>query len=115
VHGDDLAQACLQAVDAPATLGRAYDLGGGTTLSYRAMVETVCAALGRRPRLLRVPLPLLRAALSAGALLPGLRHLAPDMADRMDSDQCFDSEPARRDFGYAPRPFDAAALMTELP
>jgi hypothetical protein len=59
-----------------------------------------------------VPLPLLRAALAVAARLPGQSHLAPDMADRMEADQHFDWEPARRDFGYAPRPFDAAAAVS---
>jgi nucleoside-diphosphate-sugar epimerase len=115
VHADDLALACLLAVDAPETAGRAYDLGGGTTLTYRAMVEAVFAASGRHPRLLRVPLPLLRAALVVASRLPGFGHLAPDMADRMDADQCFDWEPARRDFGYAPRAFEAAAVVDGMP
>jgi hypothetical protein len=33
------------------------------------------------------------------------------MADRMNADQCFDSAEAARDFGYAPRPFDAALVV----
>lgn len=45
---------------------------------------------------------------------PRLRHLGPDMADRMNSDQCFDSAEARRDFGYAPRPFDAVAAVAGI-
>jgi nucleoside-diphosphate-sugar epimerase len=111
VYGDDLALACLQALDEPGTFGRAYNLVGGATLSYREMVERVFHALGRRPRLPRVPLPLLRAALSLASRLPRLRRLGPDMADRMNADQCFDSAEAARDFGYAPRPFDATLVV----
>jgi len=105
VHADDLARACLSALESPLTRNRAYNLIGGTTLSYRELVEAVFLSLGRRPRLVRVPLPLLRASLRVGSLLPGLRHLSPEMADRMDRDHRFDSEEARQDFGYAPRPF----------
>lgn|SRR5262245_31859669 len=114
VYGDDLALACLQALDEPRTFGRAYNLTGGTTLTYREMVERVFQALGRRPRLPRVPLPLLRAALSAASRLPSLRRLGPDMADRMNADQCFDSADAARDFGYTPRPFDAALAVAGI-
>ena len=105
VHAEDLALACLAALDAPSTRGRAYDLVGGSTLSFAAMAETIFRALGREPRLVHVPLPLLRRLLKAASLLPGLHHLRAEMADRMDRDLCFDSSSARRDFGFSPRPF----------
>jgi hypothetical protein len=69
------------------------------------MVSRVARGLGRRPRLLRVPPTLLRAALAAAGRLPRLGHLTPGLADRMGEDLVFDGEPARRDFGYDPRPF----------
>ncbi len=105
VHADDLAAACLAALDNPKAQGSIYALTGGETLSYRAMVERVFQGLGRTPRLLPVPLGLLRAAIRAGRLLPAYRRLSPQMADRVNQDLCFDSGPARRDFGYAPRGF----------
>jgi nucleoside-diphosphate-sugar epimerase len=111
VHADDLALACLQAVDEPRTFGRAYDLTGGSTLTYREMVEQVFAAVGRRPRVLSLPVPVLRAALRVARRVPLLRGVPADAADRMDVDQAFDCSDARRDFGYAPRPFDAAASV----
>ena len=105
VHAEDLAVASLAALERPATYGKSYQLPGGETLSYRAMVERIFQALGRRPRLLPVSKPLLRAALGGARLLPGLRHLTPEMADRMSRDLCFDARPARDEFGYAPRGF----------
>jgi nucleoside-diphosphate-sugar epimerase len=105
VHADDLAAACLGALDNPRAYGGVYVLTGGETLSYRAMVERVFQGLGQPPRLLPVPLGLLRVAIMAGRLLPAYRHLSPQMADRVNRDLCFDSGPARRDFGYSPRRF----------
>ena len=114
VHADDLAAACLAALEHSASCGHSYQLTGGETLSYRAMVERVFQALNRPPRLLAVPRPLLRTALRGARLLPGLRHLTPEMADRMSEDLCFDSRPATQDFGYAPRRFELDALALGL-
>jgi nucleoside-diphosphate-sugar epimerase len=105
VHADDLAQACLAALANPATFNRAYDLHGGTTLRYREMVEAIFRGLGRRPRILSLPLPLCRTLLRGLSLLPGYRHVTPAMADRMNQDLCFDAGDAMRDFDYHPRPF----------
>jgi nucleoside-diphosphate-sugar epimerase len=105
VHAEDLAVACVQAMDNPRTHGRAYDLAGGTTLTYRQMVEAVFHGLGRKPRFLSVPRPLLSAGLAAASWLPGRGHLTAQMATRMEEDLVFDTTAAAGDFGYAPRPF----------
>ncbi len=105
VHADDVAAACVAALLSPAAAGRAYNLSGGETLSYRAMAERVFAALGRRPRLLPVPLWLLRLALLPLRRLPRFRHWTPAMAERMNRDLVFDHDDARRDLGWTPRPF----------
>jgi nucleoside-diphosphate-sugar epimerase len=105
VHADDLARACLAALDNPATFGKAYDLPGGEILTYAEMVARIARGVGRKPRLLRLPLPALRFAIGLARLLPGFAHLSMEMADRMSEDLTFDDGPARRDFGYAPRGF----------
>ena len=69
------------------------------------MVSRIARGIGRTPRLVHLPLPLVRGALAAASFVPGLGHVTPDMADRMDEDLVFDLAPARRDFGYDPRPF----------
>lgn len=110
VHAADLARACLLAMENPATFGKAYNLSGGNTLSYRDMVSEVFRGLGRSPRLPDIPLPLFRLGLGMARLLPRFRHLSPEMASRMNVDMCFDHAEARRDFGYEPRPFTADDL-----
>ncbi len=103
VHADDLAAAALAAEAAPAARDRAYDLPGGETLSYRLMAERVFEGLGRTSRILAVPAPLWSLAFAlAKPLLPGATAA---MGSRMSEDLTFDSEPARRDFGWAPRTF----------
>jgi nucleoside-diphosphate-sugar epimerase len=105
VHGADLAAAALDVLDNPTTFDRAYDTPGGETLTYAEMVSRIARAVGRTPRLVHLPLLLLRRTLATASCFPGLGHLTRDMADRMDEDLVFDLAPARRDFGYDPRPF----------
>lgn len=106
VHADDLASACILALDNPAAFSRAYNLSGGETLSYRAMVERVFARMGKKPRLLPIPLPALQALMRIAALLPRYRYFSSAMALRMNQDLCFDHAQARRDFGFSPRGFE---------
>jgi nucleoside-diphosphate-sugar epimerase len=101
VHADDLAQACLQALERPETFGRAYDLPGGETLSYRAMAERIFHGLGRTPCV--VPLPPVLWRLAFRVASPSGATTA--MGDRMGEDLVFDGGPAAADFGWAPRPF----------
>jgi len=115
VHVEDLADAALACLAAPATHGRAYAVPGGETLPYRDMVARALAALPSRPRLWLLPPPLFRAL-----LLPARRlGLASGFGDaalaRMREDLVFDAAPARRDFGYAPRAFAPDAAMLTPP
>lgn len=106
VHAQDLAQACLAALENPATFGKTYNLGGGETLTYREMVERIFRGLGLAPRVIRIPAPLFRTALRTASVLPRFSHLTAEMADRMNEDMAFDNSEAVKDFGYAPRPFE---------
>ena len=114
VHAADLAKACSDALDNPRTFDRAYNLSGGSTLTYRAMVEVVFHGLGRRPRLLRLPLGLFRAAIRLARSLPGFADISTEMATRMGVDMCFDHGDATADFGFAPRPFTLDDLALGL-
>lgn len=105
LHARDLACACLAVLDERMTFERAYNLAGGERLTYRAMVERITGALGRRPRIIRVPAWTLRSILVCAALHPRYRYLTAAMADRMDQDMVFDISEARRDFGFNPGPF----------
>jgi len=110
VHADDLAAACLSALERPESFGKAYNLSGGSTLSYRDMVVAIFKAMGRTPRIVDVPVPLLRFAIRCARLLPGLGYLSADMADRISRDLCFEHGDAVRDLGYAPRAFTLDSL-----
>jgi len=105
VHAEDLANACIAALQNDATYGKAYNLAGRRTLSYRAMVEEIFAYLGAEPRFVSVPGWLIRGAIRVARAIPRFRSLSPELVTRMQQDMCFDCVDAERDFGFNPRPF----------
>ena len=110
IHAEDVAGACLAALQGSDGRSRSYNISGGETLTYREMVARVFTALGRRPRLLTVPLWAFRLAVSMLRCLPRYRQWSAAMAERMNRDLVFDHADAVRDLGFKPRGF---ALATE--
>lgn len=111
VHVQDLADAAMQVIEHPATGAQAYALGGGEVLGYAEMVRRTLACLPARPRLLRVPAALFKLALRLAHAGGRLQSMNAAALARMTEPLAFDIEPARRDFGYAPRAFVAEAAM----
>lgn len=109
IYAEDVAAACVSALQAPDAANRAYNISGGETLSYREMVARVFAALGRHPRLLTVPLWAFRLAVSVLRCLPRYRQWSAAMAERMNRDLVFDHTEAARDIGFKPRPFSVSS------
>ena len=105
IHAEDVAGACLTALQGSDVRSRSYNISGGETLTYREMVARVFAALGRRPRLLTVPLWAFRLAVTTLRCLPRYRQWSAAMAERMNSDLVFDHADAVRDLGFKPRTF----------
>ncbi len=106
VHANDVATACLAALQNLPVVDHAYNLSGGETLTYRDMVSRIFSALGLRPRLVHVPLWFFRLSIALLRLLPRYRHWTTAMAERMNQDLCFDHAEATRDFGYLPKAFE---------
>lgn len=113
VHVADLAMAAFAACDATATHDRAYALPGGEALAYRDMVARVLGTLEPPPRLIEVPSPLFALAVLGARALGRVGGFGDAAVARMRSDLVFDIGPARRDFGYASRPFQPTGRMFE--
>jgi nucleoside-diphosphate-sugar epimerase len=105
VHVDDVADAVLACLDAPATFDRSYDLPGGERLTFRAMVERSLARRAPKARVWVVPRSLFRAALVVAGVA-GLRRPGRGFLERVARDQIAESGPARDAFGYRPRGFE---------
>jgi nucleoside-diphosphate-sugar epimerase len=105
IHVEDLARVCFAALQAPGVANRAYNLSGGEILTYRDMINRVFAAVGRRPRMLPVPLLAFRMAVAVLRLLPRYRNWTAAMAERMNRDLVFDHSDAAKDLAFKPRSF----------
>lgn len=103
VHAADLAVGALAAAKATAARDHAYDLVGGETLTYRAMVDRVFEGLGKTPRSL--PMPTWLFSLLMRLAKPFYPGATTAMGTRMGQDLTFDSSAAVRDFGWSPRAF----------
>lgn len=115
VHVADLADAVLSALEQPAAAGRAYTLAGGSTLSYRRMLEILFRAQGLKPRIVTLPPALCRGGVRALGLLPRYRQLSPALVDRIEQDLVFDDSDARTRLGWRPRAFAPTAAALRPP
>lgn len=105
VHVDDLAGAILAALKNPASIGRTYDIPGGSAHSLRGIVEIIGSAFGKKISIVSVPLPVAEAAASMlGAIRPRFARTA-EQVRRLREDKRYDFADAARDLGYAPRDF----------
>lgn len=100
VHADDLAAACVAALDVAATNGRVYPLGGGERLSAEQMFRRIATAVPGWVLPIPMPVTLLQRVSARRAAVLRLRQ-----------DLVAENASAQADFGYAPRAFDACAVL----
>lgn len=105
VHAEDVADACISALESASAINRSYNISGGETISYHKMVSRIFVALGKRPCFIPIPLSLFRLAVTCLRLLPRYRHWSTSMAERMNQDLIFDHGVATKEFCYKARKF----------
>ncbi len=102
---DDLLRILEQSITSEQHLGRTIPLGGPEHVTFRQVLETICAALSVRRLLVPVPLPLV--AIQAGIMSALLPHppLTPATLElfTFDNSTSLDAVPAA--FGFQPRGF----------
>ena len=111
VYHEDCARGVLEALERPASVRRSYDLPGAEPLAYLDLVKTAAAALGRNPRIVRLPIEPIRLALAAAERLRLPLPFDSGQVMRLCEDKAYPYERARRDLDYAPRPFKAGVAL----
>lgn len=106
VHADDVACACISAMNSIAPLCRTLNLSGRGVISYKEMVGHVFVALGYRRRIISCPLILLRIGVALLRLFPRYQYLSVAMFERMREDLVFDHSEAKRVLHFNPRSFE---------
>lgn len=103
VHADDLAQAILAVLLNPQIKG-AYDLSGGTVVTFLELLALVEKLLEKPVRPLRIPYNLgLWSATLAETLLGERSPIRREQILRLQEDKAYSHAAATRDFGYNPR------------
>ena len=111
VYHEDLAWGVLAALTTPGTVGQTYDLPGGEALSYAELVRTAAGALGKKPRIVRVPLESTRRVLALAERLGLPLPVKSEQVLRLREDKAYPYEKARRELGYAPRSFPEGVAL----
>jgi uncharacterized protein YbjT (DUF2867 family) len=105
VYHEDCARGVYEALARPAAVGQSYDLPGAEPLTYLELVKTAAGALGRKPRIIRLPLEPVRRALVAAERLRLPLPVRSEQVLRLREDKAYPYDKADRELGYAPRPF----------
>ena len=102
IYVEDVA-ACLEAaLFRPEAPGPSLVVAGPEAVSYRAFVEAIAHALGRRVHVVPVPAGLLMAAAAATRLLPALPRITAAEVLRLCEDKAFDIAEMRRRLNVEP-------------
>ena len=91
VFVQDVAKACVKAIDDPSTAGKVFELGGPRVYSYRELVELVRRYEGRNPPLLPLPFLLWDVVATAAGFLAN-PPLTRDQVALMKQDKVVGSE-----------------------
>src|ERR671916_624452 len=105
VYHEDCARGVYEALARPVAVRQSYDLPGAEPLTYLELVRTAAYSLGRKPRIVRLPLEPVRLALAVAERLRLPLPIRSEQVLRLREDKAYPYDKAVEDLGYAPRPF----------
>jgi uncharacterized protein YbjT (DUF2867 family) len=111
VYHEDCARGVFEALERPVSVRRSYDLPGAEPLTYLDLVKIAAAALGRSPRIVRLPIEPVRRMLVATERLRLPLPIDSGQVARLREDKAYSYERARLDLDYAPRPFSEGVAL----
>lgn len=107
IDADDVISAILAAAERPDVANTALDLGGPENLSHRELIARAAAILGNEPpRVVPIPLFLMRAIAAALSALSSDPPITPAMLGVLHHDDRVDPKPTCERLGLDLRPLD---------
>ncbi|MCP4872033.1 MAG: NAD(P)H-binding protein [Proteobacteria bacterium] len=108
VHVEDVATACVEAMERNGALGTTYQLGGPDAVTFRELASALLGE-GGAADVVTIPVPLARAiAAVLGTVVPDKAPLTTEAVRAIVAGTPVDLGPARADLGFAPRTLAAA-------
>jgi nucleoside-diphosphate-sugar epimerase len=106
VYDKDVGRAAALAVSHPAVVGRIFNVTDGTFHTLNEIIESICAALGRKPPRLLLPSGIIRSlagVIAGGSHLFGLRSpITPEMVDKYTEDVAVNGSLIQTELGFVP-------------
>jgi nucleoside-diphosphate-sugar epimerase len=113
VFVDDVANAILQCLDQPKTIGKSYNIAGKKALTYNEVIDTIATIMNRKIYKLYLPDKIVVKFLR---LLEKMKIPFPIKAEqvkRLNENKDFSYEEAQFDFNFQPRSFEEG-IRTEI-
>jgi nucleoside-diphosphate-sugar epimerase len=115
VHADDLAAVAILVLQTQAQIPEKLILAGGSTITYREMLQAIFHALDKPARILPLPHWVLIPAVKFMTFVGLNAGVNSAMVKRQRQDLQFNDHPARQLLGYQPRAFAPTIQDFELP
>lgn len=103
---EDLARACVIALDDDAYVGRELELGGPRYWTYREIVGEVLRGMGARRAMVPMPVPLIRLVAGTAEAIRLPFPVATDQLRQLRRDNIGALDSVRAGFGFDPRPME---------
>jgi nucleoside-diphosphate-sugar epimerase len=103
VHVNDLANACILAMESNLTINKSYNLGGLDVIPLRDLVIKIFQSENKKPIFFQVPKSFFNILILVLNRFPRYKFLRIEMVDRMHQNLIVDNSDAIRDFSYNPQ------------
>ncbi|MDX9851005.1 MAG: NAD-dependent epimerase/dehydratase family protein [Anaerolineaceae bacterium] len=105
VFVDDVAQAIVQSLEHPETIGKSYNIAGKEPLTYNEVIDTIAAILDRKVYKLSLPDKIVVKFLQILEKMKIPFPIKAEQVKRLNENKDFSYAEASNDFQYRPRSF----------